>query len=138
MLVSASAVGFYGTSNTARFDESSANGSDYLAAVCRDWEAAAAAATPLGTRVVVLRMGIVLDRGGGALASMAPVFQIFAGGPLGDGRQWFSWIHRCARSCCAMTRALACSRDAFAHAARTPWASSCARWRTPRCPARST
>ena len=99
VLVSASAVGFYGTSNTARFDESSANGSDYLAAVCRDWEAAAAAATPLGTRIVVLRMGIVLDRGGGALASMAPVFQIFAGGPLGDGRQWFSWIHRCARSC---------------------------------------
>ena len=94
VLVTASAVGFYGTSSSLRFDESSASGSDYLAAVCRDWEAAAAPAAALGTRLVVLRMGIVLDKGGGALASMAPVFQVFAGGPLGDGRQWFSWVHR--------------------------------------------
>ena len=94
VLVSASAVGFYGTSSSSRFDESSASGSDYLAEVCREWEAAAAPATALGTRLVVLRMGIVLDKGGGALASMAPVFQAFAGGPLGDGRQWLSWVHR--------------------------------------------
>ncbi len=94
MLVSASAVGAYGSSASARFDESSSMGSDYLSQVCRDWEAAAAPATELGARLVVLRMGIVLDRGGGALAKMAPVFQMFAGGPLGDGRQWFSWIHR--------------------------------------------
>ena len=95
VMVSASAVGFYGSSASARFDESSSSGSDYLSSVCREWEAAAApAAEELGARLVVLRMGIVLDRGGGALAKMAPVFQIFAGGPLGDGRQWFSWIHR--------------------------------------------
>jgi NAD dependent epimerase/dehydratase family enzyme len=77
-----------------RFDESSPNGADYLAEVCREWEAAAAPAAELGTRLVVLRLGIVLDKGGGALASMAPAFQAFAGGPLGDGRQWLSWIHR--------------------------------------------
>lgn len=94
VLVSASAVGFYGTSTSLRFDESSASGSDYLSAVCREWEAAAAGASALGTRLVILRMGIVLDKGGGALASVAPAFQIFAGGPLGDGRQWFSWVHR--------------------------------------------
>lgn len=87
VMVTASAVGFYGTSSALRFDESSASGSDYLAEVCREWEAAAAPATTLGSRLVVLRMGIVLDKGGGALASMAPVFQAFAGGPLGDGRQ---------------------------------------------------
>ena len=94
MLVTASAVGYYGTSSSSRFDESSGNGSDYLAEVCREWEAAAMPAAALGTRLVVLRMGIVLDKGGGALASMAPVFQAFAGGPLGDGRQWLSWVHR--------------------------------------------
>ena len=94
VLVTASAVGYYGTSSSSRFDESSSNGSDYLAEVCRDWEAAAMPAAALGARVVVLRMGIVLDKGGGALASMAPVFQAFAGGPLGDGRQWLSWVHR--------------------------------------------
>ena len=94
VLVTASAVGYYGTSSSSRFDESSGNGSDYLAEVCREWEAAAMPAAALGTRLVVLRMGIVLDKGGGALASMAPVFQAFAGGPLGDGRQWLSWVHR--------------------------------------------
>jgi uncharacterized protein (TIGR01777 family) len=94
VLVSSSAVGYYGTSSSLRFDESSASGSDYLSKVCREWEAAAAPAASLGARVVVLRMGIVLDKGGGALASMAPVFQLFAGGPLGDGRQFFSWVHR--------------------------------------------
>jgi hypothetical protein len=91
VLVSSSAVGYYGNSDTQTFNEASANGSDYLAEVCRDWEAAAARAA---TRVVVLRTGIVLARGGGALAKMIPVFTIFAGGPLGSGRQWCSWIHR--------------------------------------------
>ena len=68
-----------------------ANGRDYLAEVCREWEKAAEAAD---TRVVVLRTGIVLAKDGGALGRMIPVFQIFAGGPLGSGRQWMSWIHR--------------------------------------------
>ena len=91
VLVNASAVGFYGTSETATFNESSLSGGDYLAEVCREWEAAANEAK---CRVVVLRTGIVLAREGGALAKMVPVFEIFAGGPLGSGRQWFSWIHR--------------------------------------------
>jgi uncharacterized protein (TIGR01777 family) len=91
VLVNASAVGFYGTSETATFNESSSSGNDYLAEVCREWEAAALAAD---CRVVVLRTGIVLAKEGGALAKMVPVFQMFAGGPLGSGKQWFSWIHR--------------------------------------------
>jgi uncharacterized protein (TIGR01777 family) len=94
VLVSCSAVGFYGTSTSQQFDESSAGGSDHLALVCRDWEAAAAPATALGTRLVILRMGIVLDKGGGALKKMATAFSIFAGGSVGDGTQWFSWVHR--------------------------------------------
>ena len=76
---------------TQTFSEASSPGRDYLAEVCREWEAAAGAAQ---TRVVVLRTGIVLAREGGALGRMVPVFQIFAGGPLGSGRQWCSWIHR--------------------------------------------
>lgn len=91
VLVNASAVGFYGTSETATFNEESSSGNDYLAEVCREWEAAAMAAS---CRVVVLRTGIVLAKEGGALAKMVPVFQMFAGGPLGSGKQWFSWIHR--------------------------------------------
>ena len=94
VLVSASAVGFYGTSLSARYDEQSPSGGDYLATVCKQWEKAALASQELGVRVVVVRLGIVLDKGGGALAKMAPVFELFAGGPLGDGRQWMSWVHR--------------------------------------------
>lgn len=73
------------------FSEASQAGRDYLAEVCKAWEDAAAAAQ---TRVVVLRTGIVLAKEGGALGRMIPVFSIFAGGPLGSGRQWCSWIHR--------------------------------------------
>lgn len=91
VFISSSAVGYYGASDTATFSEASGPGGDYLAEVCRDWEAAAAGAQ---TRTVVLRTGIVLARDGGALAKMIPVFSIFAGGPLGSGRQWCSWIHR--------------------------------------------
>ena len=91
VLVNASAVGYYGTSETATFNEESSSGDDYLAEVCREWEAAAMGAD---CRVVVLRTGIVLAKEGGALAKMVPVFQMFAGGPLGSGKQWFSWIHR--------------------------------------------
>jgi len=91
VFISSSAVGYYGTSDDSTFSEASPNGGDYLAEVCKDWEAAAQSAQ---TRVVIIRTGIVLAKEGGALAKMIPVFQIFAGGPLGSGRQWFSWIHR--------------------------------------------
>ncbi|GMH35280.1 hypothetical protein BSKO_03148 [Bryopsis sp. KO-2023] len=92
ILVNSSAVGFYGSSLTASLNESSPSGTDYLAEICREWEAAAKEAKD--TRVVLLRTGIVLAPEGGALGRMLPVFQIFAGGPLGTGQQWVSWIHR--------------------------------------------
>ncbi|GAB4817955.1 hypothetical protein N2152v2_005001 [Parachlorella kessleri] len=91
VLVSSSAVGFYGISESQTFSETSNSGADYLAEVCREWEAAAKRAQ---TRVVIIRTGIVLGKEGGAIGRMLPVFQIFAGGPLGSGRQWCSWIHR--------------------------------------------
>ena len=93
VLVNGSAVGFYGTSETARFDESSASGSDFLAEICRAWEAAADQA-PTGCRVVKLRIGIVLGPDGGAMGKMLPVFRAGFGGPVGSGKQWMSWIHR--------------------------------------------
>ncbi|NQE34766.1 TIGR01777 family oxidoreductase [Microcoleus asticus] len=93
VLVSASAIGYYGTSETAEFDETSPAGNDFLAAVCKDWEAAAQPAKNAGTRLAILRLGIVLGMGG-ALAKMLPPFKLFAGGPIGTGKQWFSWIHR--------------------------------------------
>ena len=93
VLVNSSAIGFYGTSETATFDETSAAGSDFLAEVCQAWEAAAQQVTETGTRLVILRTGIVLGTGG-AIAKMLMPFRFFAGGPLGNGRQWFSWVHR--------------------------------------------
>lgn len=93
VFVSASAIGYYGTSETAEFDETSLAGNDFLAAVCKDWEAAAQPAKNAGTRLAILRLGIVLGMGG-ALAKMLPPFKLFAGGPLGTGKQWFSWVHR--------------------------------------------
>ncbi|MEG3841622.1 TIGR01777 family oxidoreductase [Microcoleus sp. herbarium14] len=93
VLVSASAIGFYGTSETAEFDENSPAGDDFLAAVCKDWESAAQPVKNAGTRLAILRLGIVLGMGG-ALAKMLPAFRLFAGGPIGTGKQWFSWIHR--------------------------------------------
>lgn len=86
VLVSSSAVGFYGTSETASFSESSPPGGDFLAKLCVEWEAEAARASEKGkTRVVTVRTGIVLAKEGGALAKMLPVFSLFAGGPLGSG-----------------------------------------------------
>lgn len=92
VLVNASAVGYYGTSETATFDESSASGDDFLASVCQQWEATAKAVESYQTRLVILRFGIVLGQGG-ALGKMLTPFRLFAGGPLGTGKQWFSWIH---------------------------------------------
>ncbi|MBE9014530.1 TIGR01777 family protein, partial [Pseudanabaenaceae cyanobacterium LEGE 13415] len=93
VLVNASAIGFYGTSETTTFDETSASGQDFLAEVCRAWEAEASKVKDSGTRLVILRIGIVLENGG-ALGKMLTPFRMFAGGPIGSGKQWFSWIHR--------------------------------------------
>lgn len=92
VLVNASAIGYYGTSETATFDESSGSGTDFLAQVCRAWEAEAQKVKEAGVRLVILRFGIVLGLGG-ALAKMLTPFKLFAGGPIGSGKQWFSWIH---------------------------------------------
>ncbi|HEX8985713.1 MAG TPA: TIGR01777 family oxidoreductase [Bryobacteraceae bacterium] len=93
VLVSASAIGIYGSREDEILTEASAPGSGFLAGVCVDWERAAQEAAALGTRVVLLRFGIVLDTRGGALARMLPAFRLGAGGRLGSGRQWMSWIH---------------------------------------------
>ncbi len=93
VLVSGSAVGYYGTSETRTFDESNDAGTDFLAQVCQNWEAEAQKVTASGVRLVILRIGIVLANGG-ALGKMLGPFKMFAGGPIGSGKQWFSWIHR--------------------------------------------
>ncbi len=93
VLVSGSAVGYYGTSETATFEETSPPGNDFLAQVCQNWETEARKVTELGVRLVILRIGIVLANGG-ALGKMIGPFKMFAGGPIGSGKQWFSWIHR--------------------------------------------
>jgi uncharacterized protein (TIGR01777 family) len=92
VLVSASAIGYYGARGDEPLDESSAPGDDFLAAVCRAWESASATAAPLGIRVVNPRIGIVLGRGG-PLAMMLTPFKLGVAGRLGNGRQWMSWIH---------------------------------------------
>ncbi|MEO0827993.1 MAG: TIGR01777 family oxidoreductase [Cyanobacteria bacterium J06635_15] len=94
VLVSGSAIGYYGTSETAKFDETSApDPANFLSQVCQDWEAAAQVVRTSGTRLVILRIGIVLGMGG-AIARMITPFRLYAGGPIGSGKQWFSWIHR--------------------------------------------
>ncbi|AFY96401.1 TIGR01777 family oxidoreductase [Chamaesiphon minutus] len=94
VLINASAIGYYGTSETAKFDENSPAGTDFLAEVCTKWEAAATAVTATGTRLVIVRLGIVLGENGGALGKMLAPFSAFVGGPIGSGKQWFSWVHR--------------------------------------------
>lgn len=92
VLLSASAIGYYGDTGDREVDESSPSGDGFLAAVCRDWEAAATPAADAGIRVVNLRIGVVLDPVGGALGKMLPVFRAGLGGPAGSGRQYMSWI----------------------------------------------
>jgi uncharacterized protein len=92
--VSGSAVGIYGTrKDDGVLDEQAPAGTDVLARVCTAWEAATEPARRAGARVAMVRTGIVLGRDGGALAKMLPAFKAFAGGPIGDGAQWLSWIH---------------------------------------------
>ena len=93
VLVSGSAIGYYGTSENSAFDETSGSGTDFLAQVCQNWEQEAQKVTEHGVRLVIFRIGIVLANGG-ALGKMIGPFKMFAGGPIGSGKQWFSWIHR--------------------------------------------
>jgi hypothetical protein len=92
-LISASGVGYYGSRGDEVLTEAASAGEDFLARLSIDWEREALAARSKGTRVVVTRLGVVLGRGGGAMAQMLPAFKAFVGGPIGDGRQWFPWIH---------------------------------------------
>ena len=92
-LISTSAVGYYGSRGDESLDEESGAGDDFLARLSVDWEHAALAAERKGVRVAVMRFGVILGVGGGALAQMLPAFRMFAGGPLGQGNQWFPWIH---------------------------------------------
>jgi uncharacterized protein (TIGR01777 family) len=91
--VSASAVGYYGTSETATYVEESPPGDDFLARVCAGWEREAARASTIGMRVALVRTGVTLGTDGGALPKMLPPFRLGVGGVIGNGRQWLSWIH---------------------------------------------
>ena len=93
VLVCASAIGFYGARGDEVMVETSSPGSGYLPDVCVAWEGAADQAAQLGVRVVKLRIGMVLGRGGGALQTMETPFKLGVGGTLGSGKQWMSWIH---------------------------------------------
>lgn len=94
VFISGSAVGYYGPSNDEPKTEDSGAGDDFFAHLCVDWEREARRAEPSRTRIVLLRTGIVLERSGGALAKMITPFKMFAGGRMGSGRQYLSWIHR--------------------------------------------
>ena len=93
VLVSASAVGYYGDRGDEELTESAPPADDFLGRVCVEWEREAAAAGQAGVRVVTARTGIVLGAGGGALGKMLTPFKLGGGGPLGNGRQWMPWIH---------------------------------------------
>jgi uncharacterized protein (TIGR01777 family) len=92
VLCSTSAVGYYGFHGDEELTENDYPGDDFLASVCVDWEKEAQKAAEKGVRVVLTRFGIVLGKTGGALGQMIPAFKKFVGGPLGSGKQWFSWI----------------------------------------------
>ncbi len=93
VLVCASAVGYYGNRGDEELTEEAGPGTDFLAEVCQAWETEARRAEELGVRVVMIRNGIVLGLGGGALAQMLVPFKLGLGGPLGNGNQWMSWVH---------------------------------------------
>jgi uncharacterized protein (TIGR01777 family) len=91
-LINASAVGYYGSRGDLELNEQSTNGRGYLAEICRDWEATARTVAPSGSRIVMLRTGVVLSRDGGALPRMLLPFRFGVGGRIGNGRHWLSWI----------------------------------------------
>lgn len=93
ILVSTSAVGYYGDRGETILDEQAPPADDFLGRLAVDWEKTARQAEEQGVRVAIMRFGVVLGAGGGALEQMRPAFRRFAGGPLGGGRQWFAWIH---------------------------------------------
>ena len=93
VIVSASAIGFYGDRGDEVVDETSLAGSDFLAKVCVDWEREFFTNAPTSARKVGVRIGVVLGPDGGALAKLLPVFRTGMGGPVGSGKQWMSWIH---------------------------------------------
>jgi uncharacterized protein (TIGR01777 family) len=93
LFCSASGVGCYGDRGEDLLTEAEPPGSDFLAHVCREWEAEALTAEHKGARVVLTRFGIILGKEGGAMAKMIPAFRLLMGGALGDGRQWFPWLH---------------------------------------------
>lgn len=94
VFISASASGVYGDQGDKILDESASEGDDFLANVCKNWEAESQKAEELGVRVANPRIGIVLEEGGGALEKMLTPFRFFVGGPVGSGDQYMSWIHR--------------------------------------------
>lgn len=93
LLISGSAVGYYGARGDERLDEDSPPGDEFQADLCKQWEAAARAAEDHGVRVCISRTGIVMGRGGGALAGLAPMFRMGVGAVAGSGDQWVSWVH---------------------------------------------
>jgi uncharacterized protein (TIGR01777 family) len=94
VLISSSAVGYYGSHGPEPIDEEAPAGNDFLAQVCAAWEIEARAAEQLSMRTVQVRTGVVLDRSGGALAKMLPPFRLGVGGPVAGGRQYVAWVHR--------------------------------------------
>ena len=94
VLVSASAVGYYGHVEYGDVAETHSKGNDFLAAVCERWEQEARRAEAYGVRVITPRFGVVLEKEGGALKRLLLPFKLFLGGPLGSGKQWFPWVHR--------------------------------------------
>ena len=93
VLINASAIGFYGSHSQTEFTEANIQGDDFLANLCKEWEFTAKN-KPRATRLLIVRIGIVLAKDGGALGKMLPIFRAGLGGPIGDGKQWMSWIHR--------------------------------------------
>lgn len=93
VLVSFSAIGYYGDRGNELLQETSSPGTGFLTAVCKEWESEAQRAAQFGVRVVRVRGGLVLSERGGALPKMLPPFKLFVGGPVGSGDQWMSWIH---------------------------------------------
>jgi hypothetical protein len=92
-LCSASGAGYYGNRGDDLLKEDEKPGDDFLALLSVDWEAEAVKGTDKGIRVAVMRFGVILGKGGGALAKMIPAFKFFVGGPIGSGTQWFPWMH---------------------------------------------